>query len=67
MADAAEKDAALGGWWRDTPESRYWLAIETHRVAVAEATHGLDKRQARRVRRRMGRPTVTPPGEGQAS
>lgn len=51
---------ALGSWWRDTPEARRLLAIERHKVDVAEATYGLDKRQARRVRRRMGRPI--PPG-----
>jgi hypothetical protein len=53
----------LGSWWRDTPEAQRLLAIERHRLDVAEATYGLDKRQSRRVRRRMGRPIAPEPAE----
>jgi hypothetical protein len=55
MSDQTPTDAPAPGWFRETPEALAWLAYERHVLAVAEATYGLDKRQARRVRRRMGR------------
>lgn len=63
-AASPESDAGLD-WYPRTPEALRLLAIETRKVEIAEATYGLDKRQARRVRRRMARPL--PPGVDQGA
>lgn len=51
-------DAEIAESMRDPEYAAAW-----RRVEVREATYGLDKRQARRVRRRMG----NPPGPGSPS